>query len=289
MKIIDWVRRQRQLGRDGRRLDEMAEALRLSAKCAGSVKDTSGRQTVVTLTSFAKRFKYLHLTIDSLFNQTLIPNQVVLYLGRQDEQSLTRELELRVSNGLQIRFVEDLRSYTKLVYALSDYPDVDLITVDDDLIYSPDMLEQLVAGRGDDTTIICHRAHRLLPNGSGGFMPYTEWDWDVQDSAARKPSTDIMPTGVSGVLYPPGALPDSARDAETFMRLCPRADDVWFYWMARLNGTRHKKVGGKFRFLEAPQTQQFGLRQTNLPGGNDSQIAAMLAEFGSPITAGEAS
>ena len=284
---LDVLKKRYRHYRQGRRdrvlLRHIAETLEGSAAQAGAARRSSDRELVVSLTSFSKRFRHLHLTLDSLSQQTIKPDRIVLYLTKEDAETTTPEIKKRLSAAVELRIVEDLRSYKKLIFALSEFPDADIVTVDDDLIYPPTLLEELVAGREDDNTVICHRAHRVTMDATGAFLPYRSWDWDVQDEAARRPSVDIMPTGSGGVLYPPGALPPQARDKTVFLELCPRADDVWFYWMARMNGACHKKVGEKFVLLEVPQTQQFGLRHDNWGGGNDEQIAAMLARFGPPF------
>lgn len=42
----------------------------------------------------------------------------------------------------------------------------------------------------------------------------------------------IMALGYGGVLYPPGAFDEEVFNEKVFMRLCPYADDIWFFAMA---------------------------------------------------------
>lgn len=41
---------------------------------------------------------------------------------------------------------EDIRSHKKYWYAISEYPGMSIITVDDDIIYSSDTIKDLVEG-----------------------------------------------------------------------------------------------------------------------------------------------
>ena len=72
-----------------------------------------------------------------------------------------------------------------------------------------------------------------------------------------------------------------------FMALAPSADDVWLYWMHRLTGSRPEKVGGRYRIIEWPGTQQQNLRGLNLAGdGKDRAVRAMIARYGFPPAEG---
>ena len=63
---------------------------------------------------------------------------------------------------------------------------------------------------------------------------YRTWEKAVDADA---PSHLIMATGVGGVLYFPGCFHSDIEKEELFMELCPTNDDIWFKFMALLNGT----------------------------------------------------
>ncbi|NQX93392.1 MAG: hypothetical protein HRT64_00430 [Erythrobacter sp.] len=91
----------------------------------------------------------------------------------------------------------------------------------------------------------------------------------------------LFPTGVGGVLYPPGAFDKQVTDENLFMKLAPRGDDIWFFWMARLAGTQQRRTEEWFDLLEWPSSQEVALAADNLHGdGNDRQIRAMEEHFG---------
>jgi hypothetical protein len=238
-----------------------------------------GGELIVSLTSYPARYDTLHLTLGCLLDQSIEADRTILWIAHQDVGQLpaaVRELERR---GLEIRSCDDLRSFKKLVPALEAFPSAFIATADDDIHYPRDWLETLVAG-SEAGVITCHRAHRMKRAPDGRLLPYLDWSFDIQDAGSGSPSADILPTGVGGVLYPPDCLDPRATDREMFERLCPHGDDLWFYWCARTAGTLYRKVGGKFRAMPWPGTQDSSLWTSNEAGGNDRMIRALEAEFG---------
>jgi hypothetical protein len=234
---------------------------------------------IVSLTSYPARFGTLYLTLGCLLDQTVKPDRVILWIAHDDMLRLPPAVRALEKAGLEIRACDDLRSFKKLVPALEAFPDAFIVTADDDIFFRRNWLEELVDGF-EPHVIACHRAHRMKRSANGNLEPYLDWEFDVQDSAARKPSTDIMPTGGAGALYPPRSLDVRVTDRELFLRLCPTGDDLWFYWCARMAGTRHQKVGRKIQLTPWPGSQRSTLWTSNELGGNDAALAVLQREFG---------
>jgi hypothetical protein len=239
-------------------------------------------ELIVSLTSYPGRFDTLHLCIRSLLDQTIKADRVILWISAADAAAVPRKVRALESSGLEVRLVADTRSYKKLVDALAAFPDAFIATADDDIYYSRDWLETLVAGvvPGLDV-VLCHRAHRISP-ADGRLPPYMSWQWDVQDEASRQPSIDLLATGVGGILYPPRVLHADTTDSATFMDLCPRGDDLWFYWMARRTGATYRKVGGPFVQSTLPGSQEESLFNQNAGAAYDEQISRLSAKYGLP-------
>lgn len=242
-----------------------------------------GAALVVSLTSYPARFEFLDLTVRSLLQQSLRPDRIVLWIADTDAAKLPTSVRKLARQGLELRLVPDLRSYKKLVFAVEQFPAAYLVTADDDVYYPPQWLAELVDGIDQQAPVItCHRAHRWPPVViDNNVPPYVTWEWDVQDEAARRPSTDLLPTGLGGICYPPGSLHHDVVDANTFMSLCPQADDLWFYWMARRAGSKYRKVGGVFEQLYWPGSQEQSLWSENATA-NDRQIRDLVARYGVP-------
>lgn len=237
-------------------------------------------ELIVSLTSYPKRFGNLDLTLKSLLRQNIPADRILLWIAHADRELLPAVVRRLNGKGVEICVCADTRQYKKLVPALAAFPDAVIVTADDDVFYPPEWLAELVrAYQPAQPTIVCHRAHRLSFESDGSIAPYRSWTWDVQDEAARRPSTDLLPTGVAGVLYPPASLSPDVLDVAAFMKLAPSNDDLWFYWMARKRGTRVRKVGGVFALECWPGSQDEALFDVNGSGGNDQQIAALQADM----------
>jgi hypothetical protein len=242
---------------------------------------------VVSLTSYPPRFPTLHLTLMTLLSQQVLPDRVVLYVFDEDHASLPRDVLALAGDLLDIRRVPtDIRSYKKLVPALGDFPQAFIATADDDVRYRSTWLGELVSAHDPAVReVIGRRAHRIRTDASGMILPYRDWEQRVESTIRADPS--ILLTGVGGILYPPGVLSPMATDESSFMRLCPSADDVWFYFMARLTGAACRKIGQGPKDYYWEPSQGVALSAFNVEGsGNDEAFARMVERFGNPLNPG---
>ena len=237
---------------------------------------------VVSLTSYGPRLSSLHLTLKCLLRQSVKPDAIVLWLAEPDIKAAPRSLRALEDHGVRIEPTEDVRSFKKIIPALKAWPDAFVATADDDVYYRSTWLEELVDGwSGDPHEIVGRRTRRIALGADGLPEPYARWRWCYQPELV---STTLLPVGMGGVLFPPGSLkrPD-VFDQESFMRLCPTADDMWLYWMARQAGSRVRKVSRQRIYFFWPRTQDVGLANLNRrAGANDVQIQAMVERFGFP-------
>lgn len=234
---------------------------------------------IVSLTSYPPRFESLHLTLQSLLLQSVPGHKVMLWIAHGDMDKLPPQVRKLEQYGLDIRACDDLKSYKKLIPLLAQDCDVPVVTADDDVYYWPNWLRELVdarqAGRAE---VLCHRMHRMKLDGSGLPLPYNEWQHDAR---VHDPDVLHFPTGIGGVLYVPGIFAGQVLDIDTFTELCPRGDDIWFYWMARTNGARFRRVESKGYLHCWKGSQDAALWKNNmLEEFNDVQIRAMIGRFG---------
>ncbi|WP_347987297.1 hypothetical protein [Methylomonas sp. AM2-LC] len=252
-----------------------------------SVPHNLDKKLIVSLTSYPPRFPKLPLTLKCLLSQSIKPDHLILWISHDDKHALTPEILALQDVGLEINFCDDLRSFTKIIPTLINYPDSIVVTADDDLYYWSTWLEDLTkAYQEDSRSVICHRAHQIRCNGDGYPLPYNDW---VFDTGIQKVSPLIFLTGVGGVLYPSGIFHPDVLDVDQFKKLCPYADDVWLYWMVRLNGAMVRKIGPVRVHYNWRNTQQYGLVMNNVYGSrNDGQIQAMINVYGLPAMVDEA-
>ncbi|WP_406735721.1 glycosyltransferase family 2 protein [Thioclava sp. GXIMD4215] len=251
----------------------------LSRKGQGMPHGLAGR-LIVSLTSYPPRFGSLEITLRSILTQSVAPDEVILWLEPGHEEQLPPAI--RALPGLSIRSHEFLRSYMKIIPTLLAYPEATIVTFDDDVYYPRDWLERLVeAAKASPRQIMVHRAHRFTVR-DGQPLPYGAWQKNISETES---AADVFLTGVHGVLYPPHSLYKDVTRKELFMTLAPMADDVWLYWMARMQGTLIRHVGGRTRIIEWPGSQEVSLKSFNIneeTRGNDQAIAGMMGHYGLP-------
>ena len=205
---------------------------------------------VASVTTLPSRFGLVHLAIESIFSQALQPSKIVLWVSdKAERKSLnTPILNQLKKRGLEIRFVEDVGPHTKLMYALKAFPDKNIITFDDDIIYPNNMIETLWREHErHPNAVIANWARELAfdVNGvvqgvrSGRLLTPPNLDKDIEQAERYegKPTMRGFPYGTSGVLYPTGALHEKVFDVKTFKELCPKEDDIWFRAMGIMNKT----------------------------------------------------
>ena len=236
---------------------------------------------ILSLTSHGDRIERAHIAIETLLRQTAAAERVILWISdKHSIADLPAPLQRQMRRGLDVRLVPDIGPYTKIIYSLRKFPEHAIVTVDDDSVYAADLIERLHnAYTTQPDCVHCHRARAMIFDENGCLKPYREWRLIGDDNDA--PSHMIFPTGVGGVLYPPGALHPEVFNREIFRTICPTADDVWLKAMALLNGVKSKRMPGPHReFLLVSGTRASGLLHKNFCAGrNDPQIEAVFSHY----------
>lgn len=237
---------------------------------------------IISLTSYPARFAKLPLTLKSLLSQSIAADRVILWIAHDEKHALTPAILNLQKAGLEIAYCDNLLSFKKIIPTLQLYPESFIATADDDLYYWPTWLAEMVQSyQGNAKEVICHRTHRICLGEDSLPLPYAHWEFETQRLEA---SPLNFQTGVGGVLYPPNVFHRDVLKTELFKKLCPNADDVWLYWMMRLNGAVARSVGAAHNLYVWPDTQKTALFHNNtIGGGNDCQINAMIKTYGFPI------
>lgn len=242
-------------------------------------------EVIVSLTTFGKRLYDVATTIESIMQGTVLPNKIVLWLGEEHKgEELPLSLQLQQKRGLQIEYCKDIRSYTKLIPSLKKYPESIIITIDDDLAYERDLIENLLRAHKANPTAICaNRIHEIVLGNDGKPIEYVNWKWGSTQKAG---SPLNFLTGVGGVLYPPHCFDEEVFNEQVFLDICKFADDIWFYAMALKKGTpivksfTHSAIGEDY--VVNPNVQDVGLHLINCAGSNlnDQQFKVVMEHYG---------
>ncbi len=279
-KLTGWKLRRAWIER--RRIKRALMVLAAGRKNADAPRHGLPGQLVISLTSYPGRFSTLHLTLQSLLDQTVRPDRVALWIADGDIDRLPAAVRALEGDILQVRTCEDLRNFKKILPSLLAYPDAFILICDDDSYYPDDWLRGIVEAYDPrEPTIVCTRAHRVTYLADGRSAPYKRWAHNVSDPQADRPSTDIVPTGNGGVLYPPGSLDPQVTDLDLIRKLSATSDDIWLYFMWRQAGWKAKRVpGGKRRYSEWPNTQGASLTAFHRGGKKDEHFLDMARHFG---------
>lgn len=236
---------------------------------------------IVSLTSYPGRIDTVEFAIKSILDQSYKASKVVLWLAGEQfpkgENDLPASLLSLKREGLEIEWCEDLRSYKKLIPALTKYPEKIIVTADDDIIYGKNWLLKLLLAYIENPFVIsCHRVHCVSLNGQGELLDYRKWPQDIKDVSN---SFANFFTGCGGVLYPPHSLKSEVLNKEIFANICPDGDDIWFWAMAVLNDTRIQLVkNSDFKIEFTPGSQETALWKSNVNGGHNNKLLASVFE-----------
>ncbi|MFH1119647.1 MAG: glycosyl transferase [Bacteroidota bacterium] len=260
----------------------MPAYFRRTANQAGSGINSELRDEkyIVSLTSFPARIDDIWISIETILRQSFKPDMIILWLAEEQfpDKKLPESLRKLEKRGLTIQYCDDLRSHKKYYYAFKNYPDANIITLDDDLYYHRDVLKNVAELHRKYPGLICtNRAHKFTFR-NGLLNPYRKWKFNVTDAL---PSHLLVQTGGAGTLYPPGSLSDQAFDKKLIRELCLHADDLWLKAMALKEKTL-VVTNAKYNkdFLTIASTQRVKLVTTNVfDGGNDKQFKDVCEYF----------
>jgi hypothetical protein len=240
-----------------------------------------GNEIAVSLTTYGKRLYMVHLAIESIMQQTLKPNRIVLWISDElNHGDIPLILKKQQERGLEIRFCRDIFSYTKLIPALCAFPLSAIITVDDDHLYNFDLVENLVNSHKKNPKLIhCARMHRMKLLGKNKLEKYVKWTWNYGFSDI---SPLNFPCGNGGVLYPPGCFNKEVFNQNVFLDICKYADDVWFKAMSLLNNTQSVKLNTYNDRNSIPEQvfQDTALTKMNIDNSmNDKHLKAVFDKY----------
>ncbi|SFC55998.1 Glycosyl transferase family 2 [Xylanibacter ruminicola] len=221
---------------------------RLSRTCLKEIGVTDKKrdtQIVVSLTSYPARINTIHLDIRTLLDQELKPDHVILSLAESQfpnkEKDLPCDLLDLVPFGLEINWCEDIRSFKKLIPIYSQYKNHVIVTADDDLYYSRDWLRKLYRSYEENPDCIQCQIVNVFFTDENKDLYWVRDQWLYH----KEPSYLNSLVGCGGVLYPPNCLYEDIDNKQLFMQLAPTNDDLWFWFMAILKGTKVKVVKGR--------------------------------------------
>lgn len=247
------------------------------------------KQIIVSVTSYPAKINSVALALETIYEQTRKPDKAVLWLAKTQfpnrDEDLPKELLKLVSEkGLEIQWCDDdLKPHKKYYYAFQKYLDDLIVTIDDDILYPPQRIENLYLSYLLHPYAVSAACARLIAiSETGTIFPYKLWPRDI-DAYVNKPSLQLCATGCGGVLYPTALFSkvgECLLDKEIIKRSCLYADDLWLKGMELVAGI---PLVVAEEFQEPRYTSDFqdvGLWHENVDGGeNDRQLLQIEEEI----------
>ena len=129
-------------------------------------------------------------------------------------------------------------------------------------------------------------------DNSGKPIPYLQWgkmrNKNIYGDMC-KGTPLAFPTGCGGVLYPPHSLHQDISREDLFLKLCPKADDMWFKIMSLKAGVSSCLVPlfnpDDSNLISLPDNQDISLNRYNNNNNNmnDVQLKAILDYYNTTI------
>lgn len=229
---------------------------------------TQKRETelIVSLTSFPQRINTVVKTINTIMQQTVKPDKIILWLAEEQFPNKTDDLPKDLIElqklGLTIDWYKDIRSYKKLIPTLKKYPNAIIVTADDDIYYEKDWLESLYNSYLANPNYAHIRRCIRVQNGENTLIRLSDRQTDYENFFEPDYLNQLV--GCAGCLYPPNCFYKDITDENKFMSLIPTHDDVYFWFMLILNHTKIQLVKGFDANVYCIEgSQQYGLCKQN--------------------------
>lgn len=235
---------------------------------------------IVSFTSYPPRINGVHQVVESLQRQTVQADEIVLYLSMDEfpdmDVALPEELKGMIGQkGFRVVWVRgNLKSHKKYYYALQEYKDAVVITVDDDKIYARTMIEDLIKSYKRFPDAVSARVVRLMLKEAEKLEPYCRWEnGKYIEEYADMPRRDLCAIGIGGICYPTTLVDEGWFREELITGVAEKCDDLWLNYNEIINNVPVVYAKPSQKDITIENSQIYSLAANNLYGdGNDRCI-----------------
>jgi hypothetical protein len=237
----------------------------------------------IYLTSYGVNILNLAPVIRSLKDQTYAARDINLVVSYADKKKYSRELSNLKVEGVTLHVTEDFKSHKKYIVAVlnNDYP---FITVDDDIIYPSDLVENFYLENQKYPKEVLTNQARLMKKNNGLFDQYSHFKRvNSLEDLGEEGCNELLQIGAYGVFYPQGSLFHDVKDIEKAISLTETGDDIWLKVQSKLNGVKVRLVRKyyvPFACNILRRSKEVPLNKRNITGGkNDDMLNNVLKEY----------
>ena len=171
---------------------------------------------ICTLTTFPDRIDSVQYTIKSLFNQSMKPDKIVLWLAESEfkDFEFPESIKQLQKRGLELRYCENYFGHKRYYKIIEEQREDELIVMfDDDIIFPYYMLERLYDKWLEfPDCVICDRGQVLTFEGHDVLNP-GRWS-SISNVGIDTPSYRILASPGGGCLFPPRAFYKDANNTD---------------------------------------------------------------------------
>lgn len=236
------------------------------------MKTYNGEKYIVSFTTFPKRFDLAAKMVYNLLkNQTYKNFHIVCTLYKEDFAKLQGNLKLFIDSDLIEVIVadENLCPHLKYFYAMLSYPNMSIITVDDDRLYGSNLIEKLVSKYEalPYKSIVSTCAPVISPN----ILPISTWCRAECRLKPNKKSYFAMAEGFGGVLYPKNCF-SSLKEHIPEIKKCLFHDDIYLKFLEIDEGLPVTQIDGTVFDVIGLRGEMVGAQETNLEHHNNAPM-----------------
>jgi len=173
------------------------------------------------------------------------PSKIVLSLYKGDLFFLTKKLKEMIKYQIIELIVTeiDLKSHKKYFNVMKKYRDYAIISVDDDIVYTNDLIETLYDSYLKYPNYIHARnVHKIILENNK-VLPYDKWL--KQYTFELNPSFYLFAESGGGILFPPNILNISDENIDEIYK-CIEADSIYLKYLSRKRNIKIVWVPNKF-------------------------------------------
>ena len=225
------------------------------------------KKIIVSLTSNKYSFKKLDLVLESIFKNTMKPSKIVLSVFKGDLIFLTKKLKGLIKGKIIELIVMDidLKSHNKYFGVMKKYRDYAIITIDDDIVYTNDLIETLYNSYLKYPNCIHARSVHKIIIQNNKVLPNDKWL--KQYTFELNPSFYLFAVSRGGTLFPPNILNISDDYIDEIYK-CLIDEDIYLKYLSRKKNIKIVWVPNKFLLglekLKDNQTQKEALYKRNI-------------------------
>jgi hypothetical protein len=243
---------------------------------------------IVSMTTFPARIDKVWLVIESILHQTQKPDKILLWLYEgefPDKNQLPKKLLNLEKRGLEIRFcTENIMPHNKYYHTIIEYPHSCVITIDDDIIYPPNLIEKFkITHQKYPKEIICNTTRKINVTNNK-INEYKHWKIVNTNT---EPSYLYLTMGVGGALYPPKSLDQEFKNINKIKSLSLKTDDLWLKVMSLKARVKVLSIAGEYPGYIIPiifKNYNPKLMTDNIAGNNDENFQKLLEHYNISVT-----